>query len=356
MVRRISLILLYGNDSDEIVALVFYALLVVGGLYLLRILLRHSVTFLSRIFYVCFRVLCFPFNFLNGLQRHLSKPWRIFYKGHHGGDSFNKFMRKFWTVLKVPLYVLLTPLRLVNAIFYNLLIHICFETFNYFSEIIDPTSRKEGGSNFFLWVLLLPWRLIKYTWHWLLMLIESFVWTAVDTIMPALTLYHGTDHTASESITQSPGRVGSKDWYSGIWNVGGGNYAGNGIYFAPVRRTAEHYARNNSRQALIICRVSLGSVLDLGMAPCHIYNQCGYSDALEVTRWGLDHGYTTGEWWRRDEGWWEYCMYDWQNRYNHSWRIRPLYVEDLTGSRVHRIQGGMAHWLFRVMVIKDIFS
>lgn len=341
--------------APELVALVVYALLVLGAMYLLRILLRHSVSFLSRIFYICFRIACFPFNFLNGLQRHLSKPWRIFYKHHHGGDGFNKYMRGFWTILKIPLYFLLTPLRFVNAVFYNMLVHVSFEFFNYLAEILDPTSRMEGGANFITWLLMLPWRSVKYSWHFLLTFIESCVWTAVDTIVPAQTLYHGTEQNASESICQSPGRVGAKDWLAGIWNVGGGNYAGNGIYFAPIRSTAEHYARNNSRQALIVCRVSLGKVLDLGMAPRHIYNQCGFSDAKDVTRWGLDHGFTTGEWWRSDEGWWEYCMYDWQNRYNHSWRIRPLYVEDLSENRVYRIRGGMVHWLFRAMVIKDIF-
>ena len=107
---------------------------------------------------------------------------------------------------------------------------------------------------------------------------------------------------------------------------------------------------------MIVCRVSLGKVIDLGMAPKYVYNQCGYPNAIGATQWGLDHGYTTGEWWRKDEGWWEYCMYDWQNRYNSSWRIRPLYVEDLKSKRVHRAPGGMAHWLFRGLVIKDLMK
>lgn len=351
MILQELIILLYGSSDEEIVQLVIYVLLAIGGLYLLRLLLRHSVPVLSRIFYVCLRVLSFPFNFLNGLQRHLSKPWRIFYKGHHGSDKLNRFMRGFWTVLQLPFYVLLTPLRFVNACFYNLVVHVSFEFFNYLAEIVAPTSRKEGSANFFLWLLLLPWRVIRYGWHWLLTVAESCVWTAIDTLVPALTLYHGTDAASSASITQSPGRIGSADWFSGVWNVGSGNFAGNGIYFAPIRSTAEHY----SSGAMIVTRVSLGRVLDLGMAPKHIYNQCGYPNALGATRWGLDHGFTTGEWWRKDSGWWEYCLYDWQNRYNRSWRIRPLYVEDLTCNRLLRIRGGMAHWLFRLMVIKDFY-
>ena len=174
----------------------------------------------------------------------------------------------------------------------------------------------------------------------------------IDTFVPSLTLFHGTSPEAAESITQGPGRVCSKDWYSGVWNVGGGNYAGNGIYFAPKRGTALHY----SSGSLIVCRVSLGRTLDLGMAPKHVYDLCGKPNALGVTDWGLKNGYVTGEWWRGDyrAGWWEYCMYDWQNRYNDSWRIRPLYVINLSNHSIQRIPGGMVHWFFNSMVLHDL--
>ena len=105
-----------------------------------------------------------------------------------------------------------------------------------------------------------------------------------------------------------------------------------------------------------MCRVSLGKTLDLGLAPKEVYNQCGFPNAHGVTKWGLANGYVTGEWWRGGYRalWWEYCMYDWKNRYNYSWRIRPLYVLDLSNESIQRTPGGMAHWLFRQLVIKDI--
>ena len=103
----------------------------------------------------------------------------------------------------------------------------------------------------------------------------------------------------------------------GGWIVGGGNFAGNGIYFVPERSTARHY----SEGSIIVARVSLGRVLDLGLAPKSIYSQCGQPGTSEVTKWGLDNGYVSGEWWHKDANHWEYCMYDYQNRYNHSWRI-----------------------------------
>jgi hypothetical protein len=70
----------------------------------------------------------------------------------------------------------------------------------------------------------------------------------------------------------------------------------------------------------------------------------------------LRHGYTTGEWWRRDEQWWEYCMFDWQNRYNHPWRIRPVYVFNVRTSRLQHIEGGMQHWLFDKSVLTDLYE
>lgn len=339
-------------EDNEIVQWVMWGLLALLGMFVVQFLLKRFIPVVNKVFYFFIKALCYPFSLLNWLQRFLAKPWYGLCKNHHGGDGFNKFMRGFCFLLKIPLYIVLTPLRLVNAVCYNIILHTGFEFFNYLVEICDPSSTKEGGANFATWLLLLPLRVVKYLWHFILVVIESVVWTVIDTFVPALTLFHGTTKEACESITQSPDRMRSGDELMGKWWVGGGNFAGDGIYFAPARDTANHY----SKGYMIICRVSLGRVLDLGMAPKHVFYNCGHSDAHEVTRWGLDHKYTTGEWWRKDTGWWEYCMYDWGNRYNYSWRIRPLYVENIDKKRVHRIQGGMSHWLFRKMVVQDMMK
>ena len=105
---------------------------------------------------------------------------------------------------------------------------------------------------------------------------------------------------------------------------------------------------------MIICRVTLGKTIDLGLAPYYVFNQCGHANAYGVTDWGLKNGYVSGEWWRSDTHWWEYCMYDWQNRYNYSWRIRPLYIVNLENGFLQRIPCGMSHWLFRKMILQDI--
>ncbi len=305
---------------------------------------------LRTIAFMLYWLISLPFYILNALQRFLSKPWRSCIKINSGDDDRNKKYRTLFEYAKVPLYIVLTPLRLLNAIYYNLIIHCLLETFNYLCEVIAPSSDKEGAGNLTKWLLWLPWRIIKYPlYHGLLTLIESVVWTIVDTFVPALTLYHGTNKTASSKITGKP-IPGDKS--VGVWMVGAGDSAGNGIYFVPDRVFAGHY----SDGSIIVARVSLGRVLDLGLAPKNIYSQCGQLGASEVTKWGLENGYVSGEWWHKDANFWEYCMYDYQNRYNHSWRIRPLYVLDTERHFIQRIPGGMSHWLFRSLVINDIID
>lgn len=325
--------------------LLYYAFLVIATLF----------GVLARVFTLTFSLVSIPIMLSNNMQRLLEKPWMLFYRTNSGNNSRNAITRRVWSVAKIPLYVLLTPLRFINAVTYNLCIHVPFEMFNYTVEVFLPGHEKEGRGQFFRWLLFMPWRIVKYPlWHGMLTIVESLIWTVVDTFIPALTLYHGTDEHASQCIVRSPDRYTDYKLRDiGIWRVGGGNYAGDGIYFAPARSTAVHYANHGS---LIVARVSLGCTLELGMAPWHVYNACGKPDAHVVTDWGLKNGYTTGLWWRGDCHWWEYCMYDWQNRYNFSWRIRPLYVVHLDNGNIQRIPGGMCHWLFREMVIEDILT
>ena len=320
---------------------------------ILRKVLITILGLISIFFYRLYRLISFPFYCLNWLQRRLAKPWMQNYKRNTRSDRENAKLREELEMWKIPLWLILTPLRFVNAFYYNIVVHCSFELFNYVVEVIAPEGQHEGSTNLFYWLLLLPWRFIKYViWHGSLTFIESCIWTAIDTFVPTLTVYHGTTCAAAEGICQGPGRVESKNWLSAVWNVGSGNYAGNGIYFAPIRSTANHY----SCGSLIVCRVSFGRTLDLGLAPRRIYDLCGHPDAFGVTDWGLKNNYVTGEWWRGDAGWWEYCMYDWQNRYNDSWRIRPLYVLNISDKCIQRIPGGMYHWLFNSLAFSDLMT
>lgn len=344
-----------GSGSSGLWSWLFNIAIICIVLAILRKILITILGMVSMLFYRFYNLVSFPFYCLNWLQRRLAKPWIQYYKYNYRTDKKNAELREQYDLWKIPLYILLTPLRLLNAVYYNIVIHCSFEMFNYVVEVVMPEGEKEGADSFLLWLILIPWRFAKYiVWHGSLTFVESCLWTFIDAFIPALTVFHGTTRAAAEGICQGPGRVTSKNWLSAVWNVGGGNYAGNGIYFAPIKSTALHYASGS----LIVCRVTFGRTLDLGMAPKRIYDLCGKPNALGVTEWGLKNGYVTGEWWRGDPRakWWEYCMYDWQNRYNDSWRIRPLYVLNLDGECIQRIPGGMYHWLFNSMVIKDLVS
>lgn len=302
-----------------------------------------------------YSILSFPFYVLNVLQRHLSKPWRFFLKQNSGNDVQNEEYRSYLEYAKIPLYIVLTPFRFVNAVYYNIVVHSLFECFNYLCEVIAPSNEKEGANNLTKWLLWLPFRIIKYPlFHGLLMLIESVVWVIVDTFVPPLTLYHGTDRNASSLIVGNPQsqEIPGKD--AGGWLVGRGSLCGKGIYFVPDRTSARLY----SSGSIIAARVSLGRVLDLGLVHKNVYKLCGklFEDTTAVTDWGLKNGYVSGEWWNKTGKFWEYCLFDFQNRYNHSWRIRPLYVLDMQHTIIQRVPEGMTHWLFRSIVIKDIMT
>lgn len=186
-----------------------------------------------------------------------------------------------------------------------------------------------------LWLILLPWRFLKYiVWKSGLTLVESLFFTVYDTFIPTLTMYHGTSGEASALITSK-----------GNWKVGSGNFAGSGIYFAIYKRTADHYQRMNSDGVIIVSRVTLGRILNMSKAPRHVREMVA-SNGDGITNYGLKHGYRTTEWWRKDSGWWEYCMLDKGGPYDHPWHIRELYIYKADSGIKKRIYGSMASWFF----------
>ena len=304
-------------------------------------------------------IVSMPFYILNILQFWLAKPWRPFMKRNTLPDSSKPFMRTFLRILQIPFYILLFPLRFVNAVYYNIVIYNLYGWSNYIMEVLAPTDDKEGASGLGAWLVYLPVRIVKYwLYHGLLTTIESIIWTVIDTLVPSVTLYHGTAETYADNMLCDPNRNSkrqrTKGWLTGIWNVGGGNYAGDGIYFGIYRKTLRNYEQG----AAIVARVTMGKTIDTVLMPDYVYNTAGKPNAKAVSNWGLNNGYVCGEWWRCDRGnnWWEICMYDRQNRYNESWRIRPVYVIHSHNGIMQRIPGGPAHWLFRKMVISDMKS
>ena len=311
----------------------------------------------SGLFYWIWFVVSFPFFMLNWLQFWLSKPWRPLMKYNTIPDSAKPGMRTFLGILQIPFYILVTPLRFINAVYYNIGLYNLYAWSNYIVEVFVPSDNTEGALDFVDWLYYLPKRVIKYLlWHGSLTTIESVIWTVIDTIFPAMTLFHGTAVEYADSMLCDPHRNKHRErtsgWKSGIWNVGGGNYAGSGIYFGISRKTLINYQKG----AAIAARVTPGKTIDTVLMPDYIYRSAGAKGGIPVSNWGLNNGYVTGEWWREDGEWWEICLYDRQNKYNESWRIRPIYAIYIHNGIMQRIPGGPAHWLFRKQVIDDLLD
>ena len=137
------------------------------------------------VLYIVFFIAFLPFRVLNWLQMFAHKPWRIFMKYPPSGS------RDFWRVLdvivRIPLYVLLTPLRLANAVAFNLVLRPLYEFWNYISEVLSPSDYEEGNRNFGDWLLYLPLRIVKYpVYHGTLTIIECLFYTVFDTVFPTV--------------------------------------------------------------------------------------------------------------------------------------------------------------------------
>jgi len=311
-------------------------------------------------------VFSFPIYWLNQLEHFLVEPWRYLFRKDWVSDKMKPTLRVVLEVLSVVLYIAITPLRLFNAVIYNILIHCVTGLYDLIFEVFTPCDSREGAGSAGRWILLFPWRVLKYlAFHGTLTVIESVLWTAVDVFIPARTLYHGTDLKACEAIIRDPYRnkhlKKTSDWTTGTFLASTSpncSWAGRGVYFAINRKLASGYSDRAGEcgrdPVMIACRVSMGRVINYTLSPSRVYRQAGYGgNHNELNIFGDKHGYTTGEWYNNRHHW-EYCLFDWQNRYNHPWRIRPIYVLNFRTGRAQHIKGGVQHWLFDKAVLTDI--
>jgi len=343
------------DDSSTGSSVGFWVAIFLG----LRILLSSMGAQYSSIFEYSYYIFSIPFCFLNRLQHILTEPWRYFYKTSWPSENSKEILRPLFYGLQFILYVVTTPLRLLNAFIYNILIYGVTELYDLFSEVVDPSIWEEGYGSWWRWTYMLPWRIIKYPlFHGSLVLIEGAVWTVIDIVIPAVTMYHGTDLIAGQAIT---GKV-CRRWTDGTFTASQSSWGGIGVYFASRRAVARRYAEDPYRLSgtnpvMIICRVSLGKIINYSLAPHSIYLNAGASgNPAVLNRYAEKNGYITGEWWNQRGGYWEYCMFDWQNKYNHPWRIRPILVFNFRTGRAQHIEGGLRHWLFSQVVIDDIIK
>lgn len=310
--------------------------------------------FLGTVYYI----ISFPIFLLNQAQYFLSAPWRYFFKSDWPAESNKKAIRVTLDVLQVIMYILITPLRFYNSVLYNIFVHGLSEMYDLVYEVFVPCDWDEGKGDFWQWLLYFPVRLVKYPiYHGTVMLLECLVWTVIEILIPTVTMYHGTNLEAAESICGSADRNAylkrHRDWRAECFTTGMASWGGIGVYFTSKRWVARSYSlralgSDADVPVYIAVRVSLGRIVNYSLAPHFVYRQTGEGGKHSLLNaFGMQNHYITGEWWNVGGGYWEYCMFDWQKKYNFPWRIRPLYVFNCEKNSIQHIPGGMAHWSFR---------
>lgn len=145
-----------------------------------------------------YKIVSLPIFYSNRLQHILTEPWRYIFKTNWLSDSTKSFVRPAFYIFSVLLNIAITPLRVLNAILYNIVVYGITELYDLLFEVLQPSSTKEGADGVLMWLIMIPHRLIKYPiCHGAVTLIEGAIWTVIDTFIPAITMYHGTDLTAA---------------------------------------------------------------------------------------------------------------------------------------------------------------
>ena len=274
------------------------------------------------------------FFLLNRIQWILYNPLRIFWKNPNSNSPYKSFRFLFYTGI-IPIYWIFihfvtVPLRLINAIYFNILLSWSINIYDSLAEVINPKlgkmRHKTGLSYMGLWLIGFPVRLITMIIKNIFVFIEPIIMTGVDIIFPTYTMYHGTSFgDAHADITQK-----------GRWLVGDGNYAGTGIYFGMSKKVAQHYSNSST---IILVRVTLTFSRNLATTDYSIRRNIGYDgDAISQK---LSSVWSSIEHWRDDMGWFEYCIIQ-PPKKKHSmvttWRARPIAL--VQNDKLARIWGG----------------
>ena len=279
----------------------------------------------------------------NYIQWDLYNPLRFVFK-----NSKSEVSRKTYIALMVtfitPIYwlvihILMTPLRVINAIYFDILLFLSVSLDDALLEVFDPKKgkyRKIKGTKYILsWIIGLPFRFSKLILKIIIMTFDVFIMLGTSLLLPVLTMYHGTDFEGkATNILQT-----------GLWKVGEGDYAGSGIYFGINREVAEHYASHGKQSTIIVARVIATFTRNQSTLKKDTRNLVG-KDGKRLSK-DLGKPWATIEHWRTDRGgWWEYCLVQpgRARQLVKSWRIRPVAVTK--EGQLARVWGGFSHYSF----------
>jgi hypothetical protein len=280
-----------------------------------------------------------PFLFLNWLQWVTYNPLRFIFRDYNSPWGHRVFKFLLFTLIS-PLYwvvvhIAFTPIRFVNAVYFDLLLFWPIMIGDSVADIIHPKIGRyrfeDGAKYIFHWVYAFPYRLLNATGKTILAIVEGLVMTGMDTVWPTITMYHGTAFKdAAVAIAQK-----------GEWYVGPGDYAGSGIYFGLRYEVAKHYASTQD-SAIVLARVTLSFCMNSAILPKHLRGKIGF-DGKGLAD-GLGFFWKSVEHWRSDRRWFEYCIIQpgKSGKKVKTWRARPIAI--LKEGRPQRIWGGLSLW------------
>ncbi len=306
---------------DEITRYAVPALIVLGSAILIALL--PSIVWAVR----------FPFLVTNWLQWALSAPFRHILRNERADwpRVVHFLVAPLTIAYGLAAYVALAPLRLVNALYFNVFLYWSVALRDSLADVLKPVYSCSGGEYLVRWVFLLPFRLVRALARSPIAILQGIWTTLFDLVWPTLTLFHGTNDTAARRIATS-----------GEWLAGGGDWVGTGVYFAISSEVASHYA-GGSGAPYVLCRVTLTPARSVATLAGDIRRRVGHwqGDAISAA---VGWPWASLEHWRSDSGgWYEFCLLQ-RTKYTPRklWRVRPICV--IRQSVPERIPSGVALW------------
>lgn len=281
------------------------------------------------------------FIFLDNLQWTLAEPLRILLKDYtKPWPRYIYFASMPLRILYLPLlYLTLFPVRVLSALYFDLLLFAIHALDNEMKELLNPESpfyRKQLKQSYrWKWIGGFPLRFIIHIYRITCLIIHTLSSTGISIVFPTVTVFHGTQklNTAAKFY---PSKSHRPIIQSGHFYVGEGDWAGRGIYFSN-RTTAQYYA--GSGQVLIMTRLSPGLIRPIASLPQNLRHIGTHNNGKEITEMLQNSLWKVTELWRKDRGgWYELCLLAPSNQFIRSWRMRPLIL--FKHGHMHRVWRG----------------
>ena len=305
-------------------------------------LLRRALWVFSGVFFLIDEFMWLLYNPLRGAMKNRDKN-----SNRYGYVMFSLLLVK--PVWQLGVWFLTTPLRIITALYFDVVMYLFVMLSDSIDELLHPKLGKmrhrKGFAYAWRWVLGFPMRIVWLILKNALAVLDSIMMFTMSIVWPTFTVYHGTSQEAVYDINK-----GNR------WLVGGGNYAGSGIYFGRSVKVAQYYAKaassSPSHQRIIIARVTFSMLRNVGTLFAEKRKDVGnMGEGGERLSKSIRFPFFATELWRKDHGWWEYCLLqgDKRGEFISSWRIRgvgfaSLKSESQISGTLERLWGGKAHY------------